>query len=307
MNQSRLLERKILVNLITNSPSGGIARDCYAFYRKAFVAVFSKLPKLDEEEAKALYVQAFPMLTVELQENKGNKLGNGTLFSGLVLMGCALLKKRSADFDAKSIHYGSPYADSDLLLWFLKEGNTIVGDAVRHQFKEPTLKVFCKDNGIEISSREVKERILKPYEKAFAVLLLNIRDGKVTAPMTATLFTYFYRIFRYKALEDNRKRENQQQSEESTDEMEQYHSPEESSGDFFEHLIDLYGDKYDLGRDSKELVSKLMSQLNEYCRMLLTWFYIEGKPLVALEEKLGVSNLNVRLARCRDRLRDLLN
>lgn len=307
MNQSRLLERKILVNLITDSPKGRIARDCYKFYRRDFVAVFSEVPQLDEEQARELYVKAFPMLTVELLENKGNKLGNGTLFSGLVLMGCALLKKIYPDFDEKSLQFGSPYSDSDLLLWCLKAENTLVGDAVRREFKEPVLKVFCKEHSIEISSREVKERILQPYEKAYGVFLINIRDGKVIAPMKATLFTYFYRIFKNKALEDNRKRGEQQAREEPTEEMQSYQKPEESSGEFFEYLIDVYGDKYDLGRDSKELVRKLMSQLDEVCRKIITWYYLEGKPLVALEEELGVSNLNVKVKRCRKKLRDLLN
>lgn len=301
MNQSRLLERNILSDLITRNSKGSIARACYLYYREPFLEVFSILNGMDEKKAIDLYTQVFPLLCVELEANRGRWIEDGTLFDGLYFLGKQLLEKKYQDLKLKGSTPKFPSIDSDLLLQLLAEENTMAIDTVQRSFRKPAGRVFCSNNRISVNDDKLEE-ILEPYYEAFAIFYQKIQTGDVQPPMSASLFTYFYQFFRIKALEYNRLKG----AETPIEDPAVFDRPEELGNTYFDQLLDRLGTRILPAENEKSLVQQLIGKLDEVCQQLMLGHYIKGQSLSDLGEELNLPSPKKRIHDCRHKIRKMI-
>lgn len=306
MNQSRLLERNILSDLITDNSKGPIARSCYLYYREPFLRIFSDIEGIGKAKAIHLYANTFPAFCIELEDNRGNKLGDGTLFSGLLLLGSTLLKKDHPNFDPQSITTNHAYIDSDLLLHLLKNQDTFVLEVVKENFRKPAGLIFCSLRKLDTFNEPFFKEILEPFGEAFSLFHKKIREEAVKAPMKATLFTYFYRFFENKAKEYHRKKKKHWGSVTPEENIEFFSEPEEPSHTYFDHLRDKLGPRLDTAENEKEFVLQLIAKLDEICRQLILGYYLEGTPLNELGQTLNLPNPKKRIHDCRQKIRKMI-
>lgn len=299
LNKSLILERSILIDLVKMDRKDEVWRAMYEVFRQPFVSFFHKAFKLRVEQLIDLYVETFNKLYNEILENGANLFGQCTFFESLVILGYSKFRpgafKDPAKFFPKEIIKNRGRYTSDILLLLLKREHSAAFNLISEKFKTPVYHTFCAEQKLFVEDEAQKDRLLEPFGEAVFILIGNIRNGKVVSPMTATLFTYFYRVYKNKVLEANKKQKvkliSLDDPESSSENLEETELPES----FFEKIINRITalNRYKF-ENQWELVQALLNQLDENCRKLLNQFYIQDISLKIIAEQSGEKAGTVR-------------
>lgn len=315
MNQAKLTERQILIRLLLagDTLDHKYVEQAYAFYRPLFLKYFSRQKHF--KKPLSLYNKSFTFLFSELVENKGFTLGNGTLFSSLILLGWSLAKQELSGTVHPEDISGYRYADSDLLLTFLQQskGYPLAATYVHEHFKEPAFSIYAKKSGYapaqHFSNQDMYDNA---YSKSIGKLLEHAQNGRLKQPMRATVFTYFYNIFTKDMSDEKNKKENRPKHNKDLDELgdklmaeDEHDANDDVMVDWFRRHFEQFR-RYDFENDGA-LLNYLLSKISALCAKLLRLHHIEGLAYRKIAEEHGIPNAKSQAGNCRQRVRDLLD
>jgi RNA polymerase sigma factor (sigma-70 family) len=315
MNQAKLTERQILIRLLLagNTLGNKYAKQAFVFYRPLFLDYFSQQKNF--KKPLSFYQNSFNILNSELIENQGFALGNGTLFSSLILIGWSLAKKESAGTVHPEGISSYSYADSDLLLSFLqqREDYPLAATYLQEHFKKPAFSIYAKKSGYAPYQHFTNQDVYdNAYSKSMEKLLEHVQNGRVKQPMRATVFTYFYNVFTKDMSDEKDKKENRPRHNKDLDELGDKLKAEDEYNEDNAVLVDWFRDhfeqlrRYDFQNEG-ELIHHLLSQVSELCAKLLKLHYLEGLAYSKIAEEHEIPNAKSQASNCRKRLRDLLH
>jgi len=311
MSKAKLTERQILIRLLLAGDSLGnrYTKKAYLFYRPLFLEYFKRQSNF--KKPLSLYKNAFNILYSELSENRGASFGNGSLFNSLVFIGWSLAKKELKGTALPEEVIGYKYVDSDLLLTFLqqKEEYPLADNYVNAGFKEPAFYIYYDKRGYASYQSYINEDVYsKAYSKSMEKLLNHVENGRLKHPMSATVFTYFFNIFKNDMSDERKKKENNpiQDEDIKSIESESYEREESSST-----IVDLFCSQFQQlskykFQDEKKLINHLLSKMSELCRKILTLHYLSGMSYGEIETLYGVKNAKSQASNCKKRLRNRL-
>lgn len=162
-----------------------------------------------------------------------------------------------------------------LLNWLFKE--------YRNKFIRWTMGKYKCD---EEDAREV-------YVKAFSIMYYNIRDKKITE-LTSSLETYLFGIGK------NVFREKYKDKHRMVQELDEQHGNKE----YDTSMLDRYQAAH-----RKEVVNKLLDEIGEPCKSVLTFFFFKKYSMEAIANSLGFKNdvvAKTRKYKCLKQLRTLV-
>ncbi len=135
------------------------------------------------------------------------------------------------------------------------------------------------------------------YQKAYTILYMNVRDGKLTS-LTSTVRTYLFSIGK------NLFRERQRERSNATVNLDDVSNSIKVSKEIDSDILSDYQNQH-----QKKLVRELLSNVGEPCQTLLQLIFIRGFSAEAVANEMGYSDERVvrkRKSLCLKKLREMV-
>lgn len=307
MNRSRILERNIIIKLLRRNLGDNVyARKAYSYYKTDFVRFIAAQ---QVEDVSQLYRVTFAEFLSELVENRANLLGTGSLLSLLLLIARNKLSKTENSTFSEELHL-PPYQDSELLLYFLRsrEEFPLAEHYLVEQFRTSSENVLKSK---QVKRNEWQEgKIQELIDDALNTTLDHIRNDHFKPPLSATIFTYYYRVLQNRIKDWNKSAEKRRQH--FIEELPDHLASDDPSEEHNTSLIELFQTRYASLRrydfdNHTQLIETLLNKLEEECQKLLKMFYLEGYDYKEIENILGIQHAKVKTHRCKKTLRNRLD
>ena len=188
----------------------------------------------------------------------------------------------------------SKYPHDDELFKRIKEGDQLLLKKLHGQYWIYFYSYFKKRKNLN------HEAILDIYANSFTTFYINIRDGKLVAPLKCKLKTYLIAIgikYRLKYFDDKNRNKEDPLDDEDLEKIKEAHMEPE---------IENQHNEEDLSTFIKELLNKLDAN----CKQLLTLKYIKEFADDAIAKKMNIASTGAvrqRRFKCLEKLRNLLD
>ena len=181
----------------------------------------------------------------------------------------------------------SNYTDDDMIVSQLLNSGEVYIKKLYDRFEQDFYKFIVSRFQCD------QQQAMDIYPECFAKFYYNIKDGKLTSPLTSSLKTYLFAIGKHTFMKNNFGTYQKKTALESSlpEEMEQ-----SSILNFYDY------------EDQKALVQKLMQNIGEKCRQLLEMMYIKEMSSEVVCEHLSIDNpgtLRKRKFDCMQKMRQL--
>lgn len=142
-----------------------------------------------------------------------------------------------------------------------------------------------------------EEDAVEIYQKAYTILYMNVRDGKLTE-LTSSVKTYLFSIGKNLVREKFRSKHNR------TVNLDDVSNTNAVQGQVDSGILDSYQEEH-----QKNMVQELLNEIGDPCQTLLKLMFIEGYSSEAVVHAMGYSDERVvrkRKSLCLKKLREMV-
>jgi DNA-directed RNA polymerase specialized sigma24 family protein len=304
VNKAQEAERKLVVAALQMGYPE-IRKRLFIFYWPKFYDGFEKHLNSDAQAITQLYQEAFSRVFALTTGRRKNPLGKGTFLQGLFLSAIVIIQEKGLPISHPNmtIHL---FSDSEIISDLVTLKQDRIDFAIRDIFGVAFATIYLSNHNININ----KERLLETevaYPIAFMTLRKKLADNSFSSPYTATLFTYFYRIFEYKVKEINRENK-KKEADLIFPEQVMHTDNKKTDTEYWTWLSDkIAGDRLFDFTDEASFVRFLLKGIPEHCKQLLLRHYIQGHSLESIGNDLNLPHPKMAIKRCRNRVKNLFN